>query len=87
MFGHDKTKKISEDKNKDIWKHPSIKRGSSISLKVGHDTNKEDENKDIWYHSTIKSIVGDDEKQLKKYNIDYIKMGRGRGALISVVMM
>ena len=57
MFGHDKTKKISEDKNKDIWNPPSIKRGSSISLKVGHDINKEDENKDIWYHSTIKSMV------------------------------
>ena len=61
MFGHEFVLSgiPEEDKNKDIWNHPSIKRGSSISLKVGHDINKEDENKDIWYHSTIKSIIDD----------------------------
>ena len=36
----------------------------------------------------VSLMIGDDIKQPKKYNIDYIKMGRGvRGALISVVMM
>ena len=35
----------------------------------------------------VSLMIGDDIKQPEKYNIDYIKMGRGRGALISVVMM